>query len=84
MKTLMILGGSNCQLHALKRAAERGIGTVLIDYTDCPPGREIADAHLQISTFDTEACIRAAREEQADGGLAVGTDQPVLTAARLA
>ena len=80
----MVLGGSNCQLHALKRAAERGIGTVLIDYTECPPGREIADAHLQISTFDTEACIRAAREEQIDGVLAVGTDQPVLTAARVA
>ncbi|MBR0092870.1 MAG: ATP-grasp domain-containing protein [Lachnospiraceae bacterium] len=84
MKTLMVLGGSNCQLHASKRAAERGIRTVLIDYTERPPGREIADVHLQISTFDAEACIEAGRREGIDGVLAVGTDQPVLTAARVA
>ena len=80
----MILGGSNCQLHALKRARARGIETVLIDYTAHPPGKELADVHIGVSTFDAEACIRAAKEERIDGVLAVGTDQPVLTAARVA
>lgn len=84
MKKLMILGGSNCQLHALKRARERGIATVLIDYTPEPPGKEYADRHIAVSTFDDAACVEAARKEQVDGVLAVGTDQPVLTASRVA
>ena len=84
MSKLMILGGSNCQLHALRRARERGIETVLIDYTDHPPGKEYADVHIPVSTFDHDACIKAAREAHIDGVLAVGTDQPVYTAALVA
>lgn len=83
-KKLMILGGSNCQLHALQRAKERGLVTILADYTDTPPGAEYADVHLKISTFDSRACIQAAHLEQADGVLCVGTDQPVYTAAKIA
>ena len=83
-KKLMILGGSNCQLHALKRAKERGLTTVLADYTASPPGVKYADIHLRISTFDTKACVAAARAEGIDGILCVGTDQPVYTAARVA
>ena len=81
---LMVLGGSNCQLHALQRAKERGLYTVLADYTQNPPGKAFADRHCLISTFDADACIRAAKDESVDGVLCVGTDQPVLTAARVA
>lgn len=78
---LMVLGGSNCQLHALKRAKERSIYTILADYTKNPPAAAVADIHEPISTFDADACIEAARRHRIDGVMTLGTDQPVLTAA---
>lgn len=78
---LMVLGGSNCQLHALQRAKERSIYTILADYTKNPPAKAVADIHEPISTFDAPACIKAGREHQINGIMTLGTDQPVLTAA---
>lgn len=78
---LMVLGGSNCQLHALLRARERSIGTLLADYTENPPAKEFADIHEAISTFDAPSCIEAARRHHIQGVMTLGTDQPVLTAA---
>lgn len=78
---LMVLGGSNCQLHALKRTSLLGIDTVLADYTEAPPAAAFSGIHLRISTFDIPACIRAAKEYQVTGVMTLGTDQPVYTAA---
>lgn len=78
---LMILGGSNCQLHALERAKERCISTVLADYTKNPPAKAIADTHEPISTFDAVSCIEAAKKHQINGVMTIGTDQPILTTA---
>lgn len=78
---LMILGGSNCQLHAFWRARERSIDTVLADYTKNPPAKEVAMAHVPVSTFDARGCIEAGRQFGIDGIMTLGTDQPVLTAA---
>ena len=80
---LMVLGGSNCQLHAIERAKQNGIYTVLADYTPNPPGAAVADVHEQISTFDAEACTIAAEKHQVQGVMTMGTDQPVLTAAKV-
>lgn len=82
-KKLMILGGSNVQLNCVRRAREMGLTAVVADYYSDPPAAREADLHLQISTFDVEACIRAAREYGIDGVISVGTDQPVLTAAKV-
>ncbi|MEG0049458.1 MAG: carboxylate--amine ligase [Clostridia bacterium] len=81
---LLLLGGSNGQLHAARRARERGICVILADYTEHPPAAQYADVHERCSTFDWEACLQAARSHRVDGVLAVGTDQPVLTAALIA
>ena len=80
---LMVLGGSNCQLHALERAKQEGMYTVLADYTTMPPGAAVADVHEKISTFDAEACLDAARRHHIQGVMTMGTDQPVLTAAKV-
>lgn len=80
---LMVLGGSNCQLHALERARKEGIYTVLSDYTEAPPGAKVADVHEKISTFDVEACLLAASRHHIQGVMTMGTDQPVLTAAKV-
>lgn len=78
---LLILGGSNCQLHGAQRARAMGVDTVLADYTQNPPGAAICGVHEKISTFDVKACIRAARQYKVTGVMTMGTDQPVHTAA---
>lgn len=80
---LMVLGGSNCQLHAIERAKKDGMYTVLADYTQTPPGAAIADVHERISTFDATACLNAAKRHHIQGVMTMGTDQPVLTAAKV-
>lgn len=82
--TIMILGGSNCQLHGVQRARAEGYRVILADYTDHPPGAAYAHTHHQISTFDADGCTRAARQEHIDAVMTMGTDQPVYTAACIA
>lgn len=84
MSRLMILGGSNCQKNALIAAKKRGHETILADYYEHPPAAAWADFHVRASTFDVPACLAAAKEYGADGIFTIGTDQPVLTAARVA
>ncbi len=84
MKKIMILGGSNCQKNAVLYAKSLGYEVILADYSKSPPAACYADRHIEVSTFDPEGCIRAARECGADGVMTIGTDQPVLTAALVA
>ena len=80
---LMVLGGSQCQLHALQRAKAQGMYTVLADYTKKPAGADYADVHEQISTFDADACLETAKKYKVQGVMTMGTDQPVYTAAKV-
>lgn len=81
---LMVLGGSNCQLHGVQRARAMGVDTLLADYTLNPPAAAVCGGHERISTFDVEACKKAARQYQVTGVMTMGTDQPVYTAACVA
>ncbi len=83
MKKIMVLGGSNCQLNAVKQAKERGYATLVMDYYENPPAAAWADEHLQISSFDIDACLAAASAHGVDGVVTMGTDQPLYTAARV-
>lgn len=78
---LMILGGSNCQLHGVEQARGQGIYTLLIDYTSNPPAKALASQHVQISTYDVEGCIEVGKAYKITGVMTMGTDQPVYTAA---
>lgn len=80
---LMILGGSNCQINAVKRAKKLGLHTIVADYTLDPPAAPFCTIHERISTFDAPSCIAAARKRQITGVMTTGTDQPVLTAAKI-
>ena len=79
--TLLLLGGSLCQLHAARRAREQGRRVILADYTEHPPAAAYAHLHDRTSTFDAAGCIQLARREHVDAVLTTGTDQPVYTAA---
>ena len=78
---VLILGGSNCQLHAAQRARQLGHRVILADYTTRPPAAAYAHVHEQTSTFDIEGCTELARREHVDAVMTMGTDQPVYTAA---
>ncbi len=84
MARLLILGGSNCQISAFRRAKRLGLETVLFDYLPNPPAAALADLHLPISTFDWRECARRAALLHLDGVMTLGTDQPVFTAAYIA
>lgn len=84
MARLLILGGSNTQLNSVLRAKEKGHTVIVADYFEDAPGKTFADYGELTSTFDVEGCLAVARKYKIDGILTVGTDQPVLTCAKVA
>ena len=81
---LLILGGSNVQLNAVRGAKEKGHTVIVSDYYRDAPAKKLSDYGELVSTFDVEANIEVARKHGIDGVLTIGTDQPVYTAARVA
>ncbi|MCF7913541.1 MAG: hypothetical protein K9L66_00085 [Spirochaetaceae bacterium] len=81
---LLIVGGGQGQLRAIRRAQQAGIRTVVSDMNPDAPGAAIADAFARADTFDPEATAAAARCHGVDGIATLGTDQPVLTVTRAA
>ena len=79
---LLVLGGGSCQLNLIKRAKERGHFVILIDCLPFCPGSALSDVHVKVSTFDLDGVIKAAQDYNAEGVITLGTDQPVLIAAR--
>lgn len=84
MARLLILGGSNIQLNSVLRAKEKGHTVIVADYLEDAPGKKFADYGELTSTFDVEGCLSIARKYKIDGILTLGTDQPVLTCAKVA
>jgi formate-dependent phosphoribosylglycinamide formyltransferase (GAR transformylase) len=81
---LLILGGSNAQLNAVKRAKDMGHTVIVSDYYEDAPAKGISDFAELVSTFDIYKNIEVAEKYKVDGVLTLGTDQPVYTAARIA
>lgn len=83
---LMILGASNAQLTAIKKAKQLGHQVVTLDYLSFAIGHSFSDEQCYTSTFDIEGVTKAAQEYDVQGIMTMGTDQPVLSgtiAARL-
>jgi biotin carboxylase len=81
---LLILGGSNVQLNAVKRAKQKGYTVIVSDYYTDAPAKLLCDFGELTSTFDIEGNIQVAKKYNIDGVLTLGTDQPVYTAAKVA
>lgn len=81
MKKLMILGGSELQFPAFKKANGLGIQTICIDYDRSAPARKIADSFYCISTIDKERVYEIAKKENIDGIITLASDLPVRTVA---
>jgi len=83
MKIMMLGGGTN-QLCAINRIIENGHEVVVSDYLEQSPGKSIATYTAKADTFSYEETLVAAKTHKVDAILTVGTDQPVLTAAKVA
>ncbi|KPU45316.1 phosphoribosylamine--glycine ligase [Oxobacter pfennigii] len=81
---LLILGGGNSQINAIIRAGEKGHTVIVSDYYEDAPGKLICHYKETTSTFDIEGNIKIANKYSIDGVMTIGTDQPVLTAAKVA
>lgn len=77
----MILGAGVYQLPLIQRAKEMGLYTIVVSYPGDYPGFSCSDRNIYLDTTDSEAIVRAAREEQIDGIVTTGTDVAVISLA---
>lgn len=78
---LMIVGGGEAQLNAVRRGKNLGFTVVVSDMNPNCPGSAEADQFIKASTFSCEETYAAAMSENIDAIMTLGTDQPVLPVA---
>ncbi len=80
-KKMMILGASELQVPAIKKAGELGYQVICVDYNENAAGFALADVKLVVSTLDQEEVYRQALIYQPDVVITSTSDGPVRTAA---
>lgn len=80
-KKMMILGASELQVPAIRKAKELGYQIILVDYNEKAVGFDLADVKLVVSTLDQEEVYRQALIYQPDVVITSTSDGPVRTAA---
>lgn len=80
-KKMMILGASELQIPAIRKAKELGYQIILVDYNEKAAGFPLADVKLVVSTLDQEEVYRQALIYQPDVVITSTSDGPVRTAA---
>ena len=80
---LLILGAGNCQLNSILKAKQKGHIVISSDYYTNAPGKDFCDFKELASTFDCFSNIEIAKRYSVDGVMTIGTDQPVLTVAKV-
>lgn len=80
-KKMMILGASELQIPAIKKAKELGYQIILVDYNEKAAGFPLADVKLVVSTLDQEEVYRQALIYKPDVVITSTSDGPVRTAA---
>ena len=74
MKKIMIVGGGYYQLPLIQKSVELGYNTIVVGIPGNYPGYQYATKWIDVDTFDKEAVLRVAREEQIDGIVLCGSD----------
>lgn len=80
-KKMMILGASELQVPAIRKAKELGYQIILVDYNEKAVGFNLADVKLVVSTLDQEEVYHQALIYQPDVVITSTSDGPVRTAA---
>lgn len=66
-KRLLFIGANGNIYHAVERAKELGIYTIVTDYFPSSPAKAIADKAYLVSTADTDELLKICEEEKVDG-----------------
>lgn len=83
MKKLLMLGGSDLQVTAIRKARTLGYEVITCDYLPNNPGHAYAHAYHNVSTTDLDAVLALARGLGVDGVSAYASDPAAMTAAYL-
>lgn len=76
----IVLGGTNPHKALIENLRTRGYYTLLIDYNENPPAKEIADNHIKFSTLDQEGVLSIAKYVNAELVISTCVDQANVTA----
>lgn len=81
---LLMLGGADIQVTAIRKAKELGYEVITCDYLPDNPGHAFADAYHNVSTTDREAVLALAERLGIRGISAYASDPAAVTAAYVA
>lgn len=81
---LLIIGASILQLPAILKAKELGYCVAIVDFNPKSVGIPYADEFYEVSTIDTEAVAKVAKDFKAEGVMTLATDMPMRSVARAA
>lgn len=84
MKRVLMLGAGSCQLNAIHKIKEMGHQVIVSDPYLNSKGKAIGDISILADTFSFEETSNAIKEISIDGVITSGTDQPVMTVAKIA
>lgn len=80
-KKILMLGGSNFQVPAIKYAVEQGHYVITCDFLPDNPGHTFSHEYHNVSTTDNEQVLELARKLNIDGIVAYASDPAAPTAA---
>jgi len=84
MKRVMVLGAGSCQLNLIKRLINMNFEVIVSGYNENAPGKMIAHHSVLADTFSYAETLEGAIKYNIDAIITTGTDQPVLTASKVA
>ena len=84
MKRVLVIGASILQMPAILKAKELGYYVATVDFNPKAIGIPYADEFYEVSTIDTGAVAKVAKEFRADGVMTLATDMPMRSVARAA
>jgi biotin carboxylase len=76
----VVLGGTSAHGVLIEKLKVRGYRTVLVDYLENPPAKNLADVHLRESTLEVDTVTRIARDANASIVIATSVDQANVVA----
>lgn len=84
MKKAFVLGGTVPHIELIRQLHELDYYVYLIDYTNNPPAKSVADEHLKASTLDPQEVLELAKKKQIDLIISSCIDQANSTACYVA
>lgn len=84
MKKILMLGGAQTQVPAIKAAKELGAYVIVTDYLEDNPGQHFAHESYSVSTTDKEGVLALAKSLEIDGIVSYASEYGAPTAAYVA